>query len=149
MGAFHLILREKNHKQKNCWDFSGFHFQLETGGPRQLASVLEYNWSRSRTPGPGSVSSCLQTASGKGGKKPQWCVVHRRVGPPSSPRQLSDRSSFFFIAGLPDTSTQGRCLLCPLSSGAGHVGLTFSDFHWLSKSESESVALFPRDFWSN
>ena len=96
--------RGKTHKQKqNWWHFSGFHLQLETGGPRQLVSVLEYNWSRSRTPGPGSVSSCLQTASGKGGKKPQWCVVHRRVGPPSSPRQLSDRSSFFFIAGLPLT----------------------------------------------
>ena len=110
--VFYLMLREeKLTSKKNLLPF--FRISFSAGDRRSAAACECSRVQLEPLLHSGSWKRQLVFADGgKGGiaEKPQWCVVHRRVGPPSSPRQLSDRSSFFFI-GLPYSSTQGRCHL--------------------------------------
>ena len=105
---------------------------------------------RSCTAGPESVRLCSRRGE-KGGieENPQWWLLYTPgwILLPIHAYPAKTRPAWLAFADT--SSTQGRFLLHPVNWCKTCRHLLFVDFHWLPPTKSESVALFPRDFWSN
>ena len=115
--------------------------------PPQLASVSEYKWEPLVHVGSFKASDCTS----RGGKvasreNPQWSVVHTGWVLVLPPRHANSATGPCIFV---DTSTQGMLLVSFFDCWFKAIGRPFGGLSLTVSKKSESVVVFPRDFWSN